>query len=162
MTLLSRPAESEALRLSEERLQLALSAKHSGVWDWDMSRDVAEVTPSYRELFGFAPGSPVTYEVWLNALHPDDRERCRAYGEAFFAGTETHWRLEFRIVTPHMGVRWHRAIGRVYRDREGRPVRFLGVSTDVTEEQRMVAALRESEERFRAMADGPSSHHLGA
>jgi PAS domain S-box-containing protein len=154
MTLLSRPAESEALRLSEERLQLALSAGHSGVWDWDMSRDVAEVTPSYRELFGFAPGSPVTYEVWLSAVHPEDRERCRAYGEAFFAGTGTDWRLEFRIVTPYMGVRWHRAIGRVYRDGQGRPVRFLGVSTDVTEEQRMVAALRESEERFRAMADG--------
>jgi PAS domain S-box-containing protein len=154
MTLLSRPAESEALRLSEERLQLALSAGHSGVWDWDMSSDAAEVTPSYRELFGFAPGTAVTYQVWLSAVHPEDRERCRTYGEAFFAGTETDWRLEFRIVTAHMGVRWHRAIGRVYRDREGRPVRFLGVSTDVTEEQRMVAALRESEERFRAMADG--------
>ena len=59
MTLLSRPAESEALRASEERLQLALRAGGSGVWDWDMSRDVAEVTPSYRELFGLPPGTPV-------------------------------------------------------------------------------------------------------
>jgi PAS domain S-box-containing protein len=154
VTLLGKPADSEALRASEERLQLALRAGHSGVWDWDMARDVAEVSPSYRELFGLPPGTPVTYEVWLNAVHPEDRERCRAYGEAFFAGGETEWRLEFRVVTPHMGVRWHRAIGQVFRDAQGRPTRFLGVSSDVTEEQRALAALRESEERFRAMADG--------
>ena len=154
MTLLARPAESEALRASEERLQLALRAGHSGAWDWDMSRDVAEVSPSYRELFGLPPGSPVTYDVWLGRVHPEDRERCRAYGEAFFAGGETEWRLEFRIVTPQLGVRWHRAIGRVDRDASGKPLRFLGVSTDITEEQRAFAALRESEERFRAMADG--------
>jgi two-component system CheB/CheR fusion protein len=152
--LLAHPAESGALRASEERLQLALHAGHSGVWDWDMSRDVADVSPSYRELFGLPPGAPVSYDVWLAHLHPEDRSRCRAYSEAFFAGRETEWRLEFRICTPHMGVRWHRAIGRVYRDEAGKPLRFIGVSTDVTEEQRALAALRESEERFRAMADG--------
>ena len=154
MTLFSTPPDSEALRASEERLQLALRAGHSGVWDWDMSRDVADVSPSYRELFGLPPGARVTYDVWLSALHPEDRQRCRAYGEAFFAGRETEWRLEFRVVTPHMGVRWHRAIGRAYRDERGKPLRFIGVSTDVTEEQRALAALRESEERFRTMADG--------
>ena len=154
MTLLARPAGSEALRASEERLQLALRAGHSGVWDWDMAHDVADVSPSYRELFGLPPGTPVTYDVWLARVHPEDRERCRAYGEALFAGRETEWRLEFRILTPHLGVRWHRAIGRVDRDASGKPLRFLGVSTDVTEEQRALAALRESEERFRAMADG--------
>jgi PAS domain S-box-containing protein len=154
MTLLSTSPDSAALRASEERLQLALRAGHSGVWDWDMTRDLADVSPSYRELFGLPPGAPVNYEVWLSCLHPEDRARCRAYGEAFFAGRETEWRIAFRIVTPHLGVRWHRAIGRVYRDDHGRPLRFIGVSTDITDEQRALDALRESEERFRAMADG--------
>jgi PAS domain S-box-containing protein len=154
MTLLSEIPESPALRESEERLRLALQAGGSGVWDWDMSRDVAAVSPSYRELFGIPPDTPVTYETWLSCIHPDDLERCRRFGEVFFASRETDWRLEFRIVTPHRGVRWHRAIGRVYRDEQGKPLRFVGVSTDVTEEQRILAALRESEERFRVMADG--------
>ena len=85
---------------------------------------------------------------------PLDRERCRAYGEAFFAGKDTDWRLTFRILTPHKGVRWHRAIGKVYRDEAGKPLRFVGVTTDVTDEQRALDSLRESEERFRVMADG--------
>ena len=144
----------QALQQSEERLRLALEAGDSGAWDWDMTRDVAEVSPSYRQLFGLAPDTAVTYDVWLSCVHPEDRERCRAYGETFFAGTDTDWRLQFRILTPHRGVRWHRAIGKVYRDPAGKPARFVGVSTDVTEEQRAVAALRESEERFRTMADG--------
>ena len=145
---------TEALRTSEERLQLALQAGGSGAWDWDFSRDAAEVSPSYRELFGLAPDAPVTYEVWLSHVHPEDRQRCREYGEAFFAGRETDWRLQFRIVRGDGKVRWHRAIGKVYRDADGKPLRFVGVSTDVTEEQRALAALSESEARFRAMADG--------
>ena len=146
--------ESNALRESEERLQLALRAGGSGVWDWDMARDVAEVSPSYRELFGLPPDKPVDYETWLACVHPEDRQRCREYGEKFFQSTQTEWRLDFRIVTPQQGVRFHQAIGRVYRDARGKPLRFVGVSTDVTEKQRTVEALRESEERFRAMADG--------
>jgi PAS domain S-box-containing protein len=145
---------TEALRASEERLHLALQAGGSGAWDWDLARDGAEVSPSYRELFGLAPDAPVTYEVWLSHVHPDDRERCRQYGDAFFAGRDTDWRLQFRIVRGDGEVRWHRAIGKVYRDADGKPLRFIGVSTDVTEEQRALAALSESEARFRAMADG--------
>jgi PAS domain S-box-containing protein len=145
---------TEALRASEERLQLALQAGGSGAWDWDLARDAAEVSPSYRELFGLAPDVAVTYEFWLSRVHPEDRERCRRYGEEFFAGRDTDWRLRFRIVRGDGEVRWHRAIGKVYRDAAGKPLRFVGVSTDVTEEQRALAALSESEARFRAMADG--------
>ncbi len=145
---------TEALRASEERLQLALQAGGSGAWDWDLARDAAEVSPSYRELFGLAPDTPVTYEFWLSRVHPEDRERCRQYGDAFFAGRGTDWRLQFRILRGDGEVRWHRAIGKVYRDATGKPLRFIGVSTDVTEEQRALAALSESEARFRAMADG--------
>jgi PAS domain S-box-containing protein len=144
----------QALRDSEERLRLALQAAGGGAWDWRMTQDVAEVSESYRELFGLPLPTPVTYDVWLSCIHPDDRQRCREYGEAFFAGSETEWRLQFRIVTPHKGVRWHRAVGKVYRGADGEPLRFIGVSTDITDEHRAVASLQESEERFRAMADG--------
>src|SRR5690606_8768297 len=137
---MKQSAESQKLRANEERLQLALAAAHSGVWDWDMTREAADVSPSYREMFGLPSDYPVTYDAWLAAVHPEDRDRCRAYGEAFFAGPETEWRLEFRIVNPKTGVRWQRAVGRVYRDVHGKPLRFIGVNTDITEEHRALAA----------------------
>jgi len=73
------------LKRSEERLRLALEAGGSGAWDWDMACNAAAVSPSYRQLLGLGPDVPVTYESWLASVHPDDRERCREYGDAFFA-----------------------------------------------------------------------------
>ena len=136
---------------SEERLQLALQAG-SGAWDWDFSRDAAEVSPSYRELFGLAPDAPVTYEVWLSHVHPEDRQRCREYGEAFFAGRETDWRLQFRIVRGDGKVRWHRAIGRSTATRTASRCASSACRPTLPR-KRALAALSESEARFRAMAD---------
>ena len=129
-----RKQAEDALRSSEERLQLALTAGSTGVWDWDLINDVATLSDSYRELFGIAANVPFGYEQWIASVHPDDRERCRNYGDRVFATpTESEWNLDFRIVTPHCGIRWHRALGRIERDEDGTPVRFVGVSADVTE-----------------------------
>lgn len=136
--------EQESLQASEERLELALSAGHSGAWDWDLVRDVSTVSPSYRDLVGLPPDTPVTYDVWLSTIHPDDRERAQAYGEEILrSGTE--WRLDFRILHPERGERWIEAVGRVHRDADGRAVRFVGVQSDVTERKRTEEALREAD-----------------
>ncbi len=143
-----RKQADEALRSSEERLRLALKAGRAGAWDWNMATGASAISDSYRELFGIPPGQPFTYDSWLASVHPEDRERCRAYGEAFFGSKDSlEWDLEFRIVTPHQGIRWHHATGTVQRDETGRPHRFIGVSTDVTDRKR----IEESEERLNVL-----------
>lgn len=138
-----RHVERARLVASEERLELALAAGGSGAWDWDMVTGESTVSPSYRELMGFGPDVLVTYDIWLNAVHPDDRERARVYGEGVFQ-SGTDWRLDFRIVHPQRGERWIEAIGRVHRDDSGKPVRFVGVQSDVTERLRTEQALRDA------------------
>jgi PAS domain S-box-containing protein len=66
----------------------------------------------------------------------------------------THvWDTEFRVVWPNGSIRWLLGKGRVFLDGLGRPVRMVGINFDITERKQAEAALRESEERFRNMAD---------
>jgi PAS domain S-box-containing protein len=138
----------EALIASENRLQLALWASKGGAWDWDLVSGAVTVSDSYRELYGFAPDQPITYNSWLEKIHPDDRERCQIYCEACFQA-ETEFKLQFRILHPERGLLWLEGIGRVERDAEGRAVRCVGFNLDITERKRVEEALRESEERLR-------------
>jgi PAS domain S-box-containing protein len=142
-----RRRSEQALRDSEERLQLALMAGQSGVWDWALDSNIATVSSYYRELYGLAADVSVNYETWLGTVHAEDRERARAYTEDFFrSGTE--FRLDFRIVHPQRGERWLRGIGLLERDETGQPRRFIGVNFDLTEQKHAEQALRVAQERL--------------
>lgn len=148
----ARKETESALRESEQRLELALQAGRSGTWEWDLVNNVGTVSPSYRQLYGFPPDKDVDYQTWLNSVYEEDRERCRRYGEEVFrSGTE--WRLQYRAKTPHMGLRWHESVGRIERDAAGKPVRFIGVSSDITERKEAEEGLRRSEEQYRELVE---------
>jgi len=149
--VLERKQAEEALRKSEERLALALDASNAGVWDFDLVRNSAVVSESFRALYGFTADEPVTYEKWLARLNREDRKRLVRYNaELFRAGTE--FNFEYRIHHPELGERWLAAIGRIVRDDDGCPARLIGVNTDITSRKRsevaraQLAAIVESSE----------------
>jgi PAS domain S-box-containing protein len=143
----------EQLRVAHERLSLALCAGRAGLWDWEIQRgSLLFLSPEYREIYGLPADEPVTYERWLELVHPDDRDRVKAYGDEVFAEGD-EYSLEFRIAHPTRGVRWFRSVGKVYRDAEGHAVRFSGVSIDITALKRALRELRASEERLRDVLD---------
>jgi PAS domain-containing protein len=70
---------NEALRESEERLQLALAAGHMGAWDWDRRRDTLTWSKEHFPLWGLAPFSVApNQELWASRVHPEDRSRAEA------------------------------------------------------------------------------------
>ncbi|MGH7796441.1 MAG: PAS domain S-box protein [Candidatus Binatia bacterium] len=149
--VIERKQAEDALRKSEERLALALEASNGGVWDFDLLRNSAVVSESFRTLYGFTTDEPVTYEKWLSRLDREDRKRLARYNARLFrAGTE--FNFEYRIRHPERGERWLAAIGRIVRDGEGRPARLIGVNTDITGRKRsevaraQLAAIVESSE----------------
>jgi len=89
---------------------------------------------------------------WLSFVHPDDRERVVALARESLEGSR-QWEGEFRIVLPDASIRWIYSKAIVLVDDTGEPVRMVGVSQDVTEREQAEAKLRESEERFRNVAD---------
>ncbi|WP_419826358.1 ATP-binding protein [Sphingomonas sp.] len=134
---------------SAERLQLALSAGDTvGTWDWDVPADRIVADARFCSLHGVDPergseGVPVA--EFLACIHPEDLPRVRAaIGHARQAGEVFH--EEYRIADAAGAVRWVSAQGRCVYDRDGRCIRFPGVSIDVTRRVADAAALRAAKE----------------
>ncbi|RYB05295.1 histidine kinase [Lichenibacterium ramalinae] len=117
---LSRRRESNraaaALEASEERAALAVAAADLGTWRWDVGRD--RVTGSERcrsllDLPGSGAGGEAVWSarVFLDAVHPDDRDALRAAAQGCL-DTEETFEVDFRTVTAPGPPRWFHARGR--------------------------------------------------
>ncbi len=125
-----RRSAEEGLRDSEHRMSLAVSATGIGVWNWDVLGDEIWMTEEGRALFGFGKSERIDLERFLQAVHPDDRERVRQRtAQLLVAGGE--YEREYRVVCPDGQMRWIAGRGRV-EAKDGRPVRVRGVSLDIT------------------------------
>ena len=122
-----------AMRESEERLSVATRAARIGIWDWDVVYDELMQDDEIMRQYGL--GSRLgggNYKAWLERVVPEDRERARAEVAAALNG-ERDFSLQFRIRRPDGTLRHLRSMARSFRDAQGKVVRMVGVSIDVTE-----------------------------
>ena len=147
----AREAE-EAVRKSEELLTRAQRAARVGIWDWNVVTGEANWTEESWRLFGHPPFSrPVTHELWLESVHPDDRERMVAkVQEALRSGK---YAAEYRVRHADGTVRWVESRGETEFAPDGRPLRMLGTSRDVTERRVAEEKLRRREWELQTLAD---------
>ncbi len=139
----------------EERLRVAKLAAGIGIHEYQPGTGRILWDERVRELWGIGPDEPVTYEFFLSGLHPDDRAPTQAAVDAALdpAG-EGVYRAQYRVSSKADGVtRWVEATGHVTFE-DGRAVRLIGTVMDISAGKRIEAELRESEGRFRSMADG--------
>jgi two-component system, sensor histidine kinase and response regulator len=132
--------ESRALvRLSENRLQLATTAAHLGIWDWDIAKNELVWDDAMYQQYGIARETfSGAYEAWSRCLAPEDFERVNAEVEAALRG-EREFVSEFRIHWPDGSIHYTKGIAQTIRDEGGRPQRMVGVNYDITE-QKLAAA----------------------
>jgi PAS domain S-box-containing protein len=148
-------AEAEAARReSEERLRLAQAAAGLGIHDFNVATGHIRWDDRVRELWGLGPDEPVTYDLFLAGLHPDDRGPTQAaVDRALDPAGDGRYHAEYRVTSRRDGVeRWVVATGSV-TFAGGRAVRLVGTVHDVTAQKRAESALRAGEERFRLAAD---------
>ena len=147
-----RKRMEEALRRSEERLRLAVKATNDAIWDIDMKAGVVSWNDTYSTLYG-RPDTGDSTEWWINRIHPEDREQTVADLRAAVAGTASSWSAEYRFRRLEGG--WADVYDRAYiaRDESGNAWRVIGAMQDLTDRKRAETAVRESEARFRKMAD---------
>jgi two-component system cell cycle sensor histidine kinase PleC len=138
----------EALRRSEERYDFALRAIREGVYDWDIVKGTVYYSDRVRSVLGFSREELGTPEDWLARIHPEDLPRYRAAHLAHFKGQTDRYECDYRYRGKDGTWRWARTHGIAQRDANGRAVRMIGSTGDITRLKQTEEALRQSEERY--------------
>jgi two-component system cell cycle sensor histidine kinase/response regulator CckA len=131
-----------ALRESEERLRIAKEAAQLGVYDYDVSSRTLQWDERVRQLWGVEPDVPITYEVFISGLNPDDRAKMKAAVNRTLDPTSNgEYHTEYRVISRADGIeRWVTTTGQVFFEQR-RPIRLIGIIQDITEHKRAEEAL---------------------
>ncbi len=135
--------DAEAL---DERFRLLLRATNDGIWDWDLNTRHGYFSPRWKEMLGFGEAElRDELRTFFQLLVPDDRRLVRA---AFRSHFKRHEPFSFTVRFRHKdgSLRWIFCRGDSQRDAAGRPIRMLGIHTDVTTLKRTEEALRAAKE----------------
>jgi hypothetical protein len=135
----------------EQHLNLAMRAARMVAWSWLPQRDKIETTENFADIYGMPI---IEYaQQGFDTLHPDDRARHAATVQQAVAAAQPYHSL-FRVVRADNGKTvWIEEYAVPILDDEGELQKMVGVALDISEQHRTEEALRESEARFRLLAD---------
>ena len=143
----------ETRRDNAERLKLATEAAGVGVWDYDLENGRLTWDDAMFTIFGQDPAAfSGAYNDWRDAVLPED------LGETEAALQETidrghPFNTSFRIRRGDGELRSVRAIATVHYNRDGKPVRVIGINEDITERQLEAEALRKNERFLKTLTN---------
>src|SRR5690242_13873537 len=138
----------EELRESEDRLRLAAEAADVGTWDFKPDSGQLRWDERCKRFFGLPADASITYDVFLEGLHPDDRERTDlAVQQALKPDGPGEFDVEYRTIgIEDRQERWIAAKGRAIFEGEGdskRAIRFIGSVIDISDKRRAAEELSE-------------------
>ncbi len=144
LTNITEPRQALAeLRTSEDRLRLAKTAAGLGIFDRDVASGRLEWDDRARELWGIGPDEPVSYDVFMAGIHPDDRGATRAaIARALDPAGSGEFEAEYRVVSHADGsIRQVAANGKGIFE-GGRAIRLIGTLRDITPRKHLEHELR--------------------
>jgi len=139
--------------LPEGSLKLAMDAARMALWDADFGTGAIVGSSELNQILGFPIDYHPTVEEIRARYAPGELERLREIGRTAMERGERTIEAEFRYIWPGGVTRWLMLRAEIVFSPEGTPSRALGVLIDIDEHKRTELALRESEERFRLVAD---------
>jgi PAS domain S-box-containing protein len=145
---------AEEMRLTNERLRLVLDAAGLGTFDYDVPMSSARWDGTIARHFFTDLMPDVPFEHIISRIHAEDRDRVVAAIDRA-REQKVKYEAQYRTVASDDYItepgeprtRWIQAIGKFYYDREGKPVRFSGVTMDITARREAELALREANAR---------------
>lgn len=151
-----KDAEKE-LKESEDQLKMALQGAKLGMWDWDMQKNIITVNDLFVEMLGYQlnefPEGILTFDDWKKMLHQDDFNKAMKLFNKHVEQKTELYEAVFRMKHKNGDWKWILARGKVLEWNNDAPVRALGTHLDITINKRAQIELKESEEKYREMAE---------
>jgi len=127
--------KESALRISEQRLQLAIEGSALGLWDWNVATGETYFDAQWKKILGYEVEEVENnYQAWERLIHPEDLPKVLAALKAYIEGRTPTYEIEFRMLSKEGIWKWILAGGKVVeRDREGSPLRMSGTHKDISD-----------------------------
>jgi len=137
----------EILKTNNERLNLAINATEQGIWDWNVETNDVYYSSQWKNQIGYADDELENeFSIWVEHLHPDDKERCESALQKYLNQPVGHFNLEFRFRHKNGSYRWIHNKASSLQNREGKVIRMFGSHTDIT-------VLKQSEAVFKEIIE---------
>ena len=147
LDITERKHVEDTLRVSEERLTLALASGSDGLWDWEVETGRAWYSDQWHTMLGYAPGELEAHaRTWERLIHPEDRDRAISLTKEHFESRTVTYECEHRLRRKDGDWGWVLSRGKVVRrTADGRPLRIVGTHIDIN-------ARKAAEQRIAYMA----------
>lgn len=148
-----RKKAEQALKESEERLQLVMEGSQLGYWDWNIETGEVRRNKHWAEMLGYTLQEiEDNVQQWTDLHHPDDRAAAWQSIQDHLAGKTPNHRIEYRMLAKNGQYRWILDQARVVKwSEQGKPTRMSGTHTDVTERKHAEEQLVHKDALLRAM-----------
>ena len=144
----ARKQTAEQLRISEERLALALNGADLGLWDWDIQNNQIFANEKWAAMLGYQLDQTrqIPWDLWEVMIHPDDFVPALNAVTDHFNGVTPVYEAEYRLKSKAGTWTWVLAKGKVIAtDYHGKPLRMAGTSLDITERKTLEVQLRQAQ-----------------
>ena len=146
----------------DERFKLIARATNDVFWDWDLETNAAWRSEGASETFGYPSNEQVSdVNFWINRIHPEDRVRVEESIQGVIRSGKEFWREEYRFLCQNGLYAEVLDRGYVVHNAEGKPVRMVGVLSDISKQREMETKLAAERNLLRALIDNyPDSVYL--
>jgi diguanylate cyclase (GGDEF)-like protein/PAS domain S-box-containing protein len=128
-----RAKVEKALRISDERYELAIKGANDGLWDWDLKENRIYYSPRWKSMLGFNEDEIDTNpDEWFNRIHPDDLKSTKLDITNHLKGVTPHFENEHRILHKDGNFRWMLSRGIAVTNGDNFAVRMAGSQSDIT------------------------------
>ena len=121
------------LRYKEYLLSTAQEMGHIGTWNLDLVNNILTWTEENYRIFGVVPETPLTYEIFLNCVHPDDRDFVNREWNAHLKTND--YDIEHRLLV-NGEVRWVREKAEISFGENGVPISAIGFTQNISQRKR--------------------------